>query len=378
VGKYGKRDDTIVHEADPYNAEPSRAALDGLPITPLDVLYGRNHGRIPQVDADTWQLDVGGLVQTPLTLTLAELRHRFPQHSVVATLVCAGNRRAELMRARPIPGQIAWGPGAISTAEFTGARLADVLAAAVLSPDTAHIAFTAPDLAPNAVPPQTFGASIPVAKATAGEVLLAWEVNAAPLPAVHGGPVRAVVPGYIGARSVKWVRRITAQDHPSDNYFQAVDYRLLPADADPNQVDPGEGLALGVVALNAAILRPDEDQTLPTGPTEVSGYAIAGEDRRIARVDVSLDAGHSWQQADLGPDLGPWAWRLWQAIVSLPRGQTEIIARAWDTSGTVQPESLDQVWNPLGYANTAWHRIRVTGRPVDATIQVPRGPVKAT
>jgi sulfite oxidase len=362
VGKYGKRDDMVVYETDPYNAEPSRAALDGLPITPLDVFYGRNHGPIPQVDADTWRLEVGGLVQHPLTLTLAELRRRFPQHSLVATLVCAGNRRAELMRARPIPGQIAWGPGAISTAEWTGARLADVLAAAGLRSDTAHIAFTAQDVSQRAVPPQPFGASIPVAKATAGEVLLAWEINDVPLPAAHGGPLRLVVPGYIGARSVKWVQRITAQDHPSGNYFQAADYRLLPADADPIQVRPGDGLPLGVVALNAAILRPEEDQTLPAGPTEVSGYAIAGEDRGIARVDVSLDAGHSWQLADLGPEVGPWAWRLWQATVNLPAGQTEIIARAWDTSGAVQPERPDQVWNPLGYANTAWPRIRVTGR----------------
>jgi sulfite oxidase len=237
-----------------------------------------------------------------------------------------------------------------------------VLAAAGLGSGTEHIAFTAEDVSLTAVPPQPFGASIPVAKATADEVLLAWEINGASLPAVHGGPVRVVVPGYIGARSVKWVQRITAQDHPSTNYYQAVDDRLLPADADPVRASRGDGLPLGVVALNAAILCPEEGQTLPAGPTKVSGYAIAGEDRGIARVDVSLDAGQSWQQADLGSAVGTWAWRLWTATMDLPAGNTEIVARAWDTSGAVQPEHRDQVWNPLGYANTAWPRIRVRCR----------------
>lgn len=362
MGDYGKRDDMIVYQAEPYNAEPPPAALDGLPITPVDLFYGRNHGPIPQVDPDAWHLEVGGLVQRPLTFTLADLRRRFRQHSLVATLACAGNRRGELMRTRPIAGQIGWGPGAISTAEWTGARLADVLADAGLTSETAYVEFLGQDLSQQADPPEPFGASIPMAKATAGEVLLAWEMNGIPLPAAHGGPVRVVVPGYIGARSVKWVRRITAQDHPSHNYFQAVDYRLLPADADATRALPGAGLPLSTVAVNAAILRPEENEALPAGPTEVSGYAIVGDARSVARVDVSLDAGRHWQQADLGHDVGPWAWRLWRTIVDLPAGQSEIIARAWDTSATVQPELADQVWNPLGYANTAWPRIHVTTR----------------
>jgi sulfite oxidase len=360
MGEYGKRDDMIVHQAEPYNAEPPAAALDGLPITPLDLLYGRNHGAIQQVDPDTWQVEIDGLVQRPLTLNVADLRRRFPQHSVVATLMCAGNRRAELMQARPIPGQIGWGPGAIATAEWTGVRLADVLADAGLMPNTAHIEFTGQDISQQSDPPQPFGASIPLTKATSGEVLLAWEINSAPLPAAHGGPVRVVVPGYIGARSVKWVRRITAQDHPSRNYFQAVDYRLLPADTDATRARPGDGMPLGVMPVNAAILRPAPDQTVAAGPAEVSGYAIAGDGHGIARVDVSPDAGRTWQQADLGREIGPWAWRLWRTTLDLPTGRHEIVARAWDTSANVQPDRADEVWNPLGYANTAWPRIKVT------------------
>jgi sulfite oxidase len=172
-----------------------------------------------------------------------------------------------------------------------------------------------------------------------------------------------VVPGYIGARSVKWVERITLRTQPSENYFQATAYRLLPAGADLATAGPGEGLSLGVPAVNAAILRPDEGRTLPAGPTRISGYAVAGEDRGVARVDVSLDGGASWQPAVLGADNGPWAWRLWQASVELPAGPVEIIARAWDTAASVQPERPEHLWNPGGYVNNSWSRVRVTSLP---------------
>jgi sulfite oxidase len=365
MGEWDKRDDMIVHQAYPYNAEPPRAALDGLPLTPLDTFYSRNHGPIQQIDPDDWRLTVDGLVEHPLVLSLTELRSRFEERTLVATLQCAGNRRAELAEVRPIPGQVLWGPATISTAQWTGASLADVLAAAGLQPDAGHVAFTATDVSQLADPPQPFGASIPVSKAMAGEVLLAWEMNGAPLPAVHGAPVRVVVPGYIGARSVKWVERITVQEHPSDNYFQALDYRLLAADVDPAKAGPDDGLSLSVVAVNAAILCPEDRQTLPAGPVRVSGYAVAGEDRGLARVDVSVDGGRSWQQADLGPgtEMGPWAWRLWQTTVDLPPGPGEIIARAWDTSATTQPECAAHVWNPQGYVNNSWARVHVTRRP---------------
>lgn len=361
MGNWGKRDDMIVHDVEPYNAEPPCAMLDGRSLTPLDTFYSRNHGPVQQIDPDEWRLDVDGLVDTPLTLSLTELRNRFASRTVVATLQCAGNRRVELAAFRPIPGQTPWGSGAISTAQWTGAALADVLAAAGLRLDAQHIAFAASDVSHVPDPPQPFGGSIPVAKALADEVLLAWEMNGVPLPAVHGAPVRVVVPGYIGARSVKWVRRLTAQEHPSDNYFQAKDYLLLPADADPAAAASGQGLSLGVAALNAAILRPSDRQTLPAGPIQVSGYASAGDHRGVARLDVSVDGGQHWSQADLEPAAGPWAWRLWQVTVKLPPGPGVIVARAWDTSAVVQPESAEHLWNPLGYMNTAWARVRVTG-----------------
>lgn len=358
-----KRADMVVHEQEPYNAEPSRSALAEHVVTPNDTFYGRNHGVMPDIAAQDWRLQIDGMVDRPLELSLEDLKNRFDHRAVVATLQCAGNRRAGLMTVRDIPGQHPWGPGATSTARWLGASLADVLAAAGLHADATDIAFAAPDVAPEASPPQPYGGSISATKAQAGETLLVWEMNGEPLPPEHGGPVRVVVPGHIGARSVKWVQRITAQHRPSDNFFQASAYRLLPADTDTDATRPGDGIPLSAVALNSDILRPEDHAILPAGPTAVAGYAYAGGDRGIVRVDVSIDGGRSWQQAELDAEVSPWAWRFWRTSVDLPTGEATITARAWDSSMAVQPEQPESVWNPKGYINNAWPTITVEATP---------------
>jgi sulfite oxidase len=361
VVAWGKRTGTTVHGDEPFNAEPARAALAEDALTPVDVFYSRNHGPIPDVDPDGWRLTVDGRVDHPLTLSLADLRERFPRREVVATLQCAGNRRLGLLGVRDIPGETPWGPGATSTARWGGAALADVLAAAGSAPDARHVAVTGADVSPDAEPAQPFGASIPAHKARGPEVLLAWEMNGAALPRVHGAPVRLVVPGYVGARSVKWLDRITVQDAPSENYFQAVAYRLLPAEADPAAPHP-DGMALGAVAVNADVLVPDDGATVPAGPTTVRGYAFAGHDRGVGRVDVSTDGGAHWVQAELDPAPGRWAWRFWRTRLDLPPGDTRIVVRAWDTAGATMPEDPAHLWNPKGYVNNAWARVTVHAR----------------
>jgi sulfite oxidase len=351
---WGKRDDMVVHDEEPFNAEPQPSALAGQNLTPVEAFYARNHGPVPDLDPAAWRLRVGGMVDGELVLSLADLQERFRPRSEVATLVCAGNRRAELLAVRPVPGQVPWGPATISTAAWTGVGLGDVLAAAGLRPGAAHVAFSAPDVSPNAG--EAYAGSIPVRKACAAEVLLAWEMNGTPLPRIHGGPVRVVVPGYIGARSVKWVQRVTAQAQPSQSYFQAEDYRLLPPDARPGR---GRGIALGPLTLTAAILAPGDGALLPAGRTVVTGYALAGEGRGVARVDVSTDGGRSWTQAEVEGAAGPWAWQHWRTTVDLPAGRTEVTARAWDDAGATQPEFPASLWNPAGYANTSWPRIEV-------------------
>ena len=355
---WDKRADTIVHGESPYNAEPTPAALGAAAVTPTESFYSRNHGPIPDVAADRWRLRVDGRVTSPLDLGFDELTSRFDPHEVTATLQCAGNRRAGLLEVREIAGEDPWGPGATSTATWRGARLAEVLRAAGVEPgDGLHVAFSAPDESELASPTQPYGSSVPLSKALSEEVLLAWEMNGAPLPRVHGGPVRVVVPGYIGARSVKWVDGITVQDRPSDNYFQATAYRILPPDADPDAAGPGDGISLSSVALNCAILVPDDGASLAAGALTVRGYALAGDDRGVARVDVSLDGGESWRQADLDPELGPWAWRFWSLSADIRPGPLWILARAWDTTGALQPESAAALWNPKGYANNSWARV---------------------
>jgi sulfite oxidase len=351
---WGKRDDMIIHDEEPFNAEPPPGALAGRPVTPIDAFYSRNHGPSPDLDPASWRLRIDGLVDRELVLSLDDLQQRFATRTEVATLECAGNRRAELLAVRPIPGQVPWGPATISTAAWTGVSLSEVLAEARPGAGAAHVAFTAPDVSPSVG--QFYGSSIPLRKACSEEVLLAWGMNGAPLPRIHGGPVRVVVPGYIGARSVKWVRRISVQARPSESYFQAEDYRLLPPDAEPA---PGRGISLGPLTMTSGILCPDDGGRVPPGPTEVIGYAFAAEGRTVARVDVSLDGGGTWTQAVVDAPPSPWAWQLWHTTLDLPPGPAEITARAWDDTGTTQPEFPASLWNPGGYDNNSWPRIRV-------------------
>lgn len=355
---WGKRADTIVHERCPFNAEAAPSALARDEITALDTFYCRNHGPIPDISADDWHVDVDGLVATPLSVTFDQLTSRFRAQRIVATLQCAGNRRTEFNEIREIAGEDPWRSGATSTAEWRGARLADVLdAAGVRGGGDLHAAFVAPDVSSLASPPQPFGGSVPLPKAMSDEVLLAWEMNDQPLPRVHGGPVRVLVPGYIGARSVKWVSTITVQKVPSRNYFQAFAYRILPPDRDPDSVGPDAGVSLSTVALNCDILVPEDGAEVAAGPLTIRGYAFAGE-HDVARVEVSIDDGRTWRAAKLAAARSRWAWRRWTLTVDAPPGPLTVRARAWDTTGATQPESAASLWNPKGYANNAWARAR--------------------
>jgi sulfite oxidase len=356
VSRYGKRADVIVHELEPFNAETGAAALAEGPLTATDAFYVRGHGAVPEIDPAAWRLRVGGVGGRESDLSLVTLREAFREREVTATLQCAGNRRAGLIAIRNIPGEAPWGPGATGTATWSGVALSDVLAVAGPLREAAHVGFEGADLCPEAMPAQRFGGSIPLDKACRREVLLAWAMNGEPLAPVHGAPLRVVVPGYIGARSVKWLERIEVRSKPWHGYFQHVVYRLLPEDGTPG---PGAGMPLGLVALNADVLSPADGDTVPAGPVEVRGYAFAGGERHVARVDVSIDAGASWSQAQLLADLGPWAWRHWRSVVELAPGEHEILVRAWDSSAATQPEDEAALWNPKGYVNNARPRIRV-------------------
>lgn len=354
--RYGKRADMVVHEEEPFNAETGAAALAEGPVTATEAFYVRGHGAVPEIVPEAWRLRVHGLVERELDLSLVTLREAFQEREVTATLQCAGNRRVGLMAIRELPGEEPWGPGATGTATWSGVALAEVLALAGPLREAAHVGFEGADLCPEAKPAQRFGGSIPLDKACRPEVLLAWAMNGEPLPLVHGAPLRVVVPGYIGARSVKWLERIEIRSRPWEGYFQHVAYRLLPPDGKPG---PGAGMPLGLVALNSDVLSPANGETVAAGPVGVRGYAFAGGERHVTRVDVSVDGGASWSQAELLEDLGQWAWRQWRMTVDLAPGEHEILVRAWDSSAATQPEEHATLWNPKGYVNNARPRVRV-------------------
>lgn len=356
---YGKRD-VIVHEQEPFNAETTHAALAEGPLTATDAFYVRGHGPVPELDDAAFRLRVTGLVARELTLSMADLRSGLLEiHEVTATLQCAGNRRAGLVAVRDIPGEAPWGPGATGTATWRGVRLADVLAAAQPARGAAHVGMEGVDVAPEVKPaPERFGGSIPLDKACRPEVLLAFEMNGEPLAPVHGAPLRSVVPGYIGARSIKWLDTIELRAEPWGGYFQDVVYRMLPPQDQPA---PGHGFALGIVALNSDVLAPADGAEVAAGPVELRGYAFAGGERAVTRVDVEVDRG-AVQQAELLDDLGRWAWRQWRLTVDLEPGEHEIAVRAWDSSAATQPRDPALLWNPKGYCNNAQARIVVTAR----------------
>jgi sulfite oxidase len=274
---------------------------------------------------------------------------------------CAGNRRADMQQVKPTSGD-PWASGAIGNARWTGVALADVLDAAGSDKDAAlHVAFDACDEVE--MPEEgrfTYGASIPMPKALTPDVLVAFEMNGRPLAPEHGFPLRIVVPGYAGVRSPKWLSAIRVQDKPSDNHIQQRDYKLVPPDVTEDTVVWDKGVTIYEMPLNSAICEPAPRAELKAGQTTVRGYAIATA-RAIVRVDVSVDGGRSWRQAELDhDDTAPWSWTFWSAAVDLPVGEHELAVRAWDSAGQTQPERPDDTWNFKGYLSAAWHRVHVS------------------
>lgn len=357
----GKHRDLIVRSHEPFNGGPAPDALRRDFFTPNELFFVRNHGEIPQVDGDAYRLRVDGRVRNPLALSLADLGN-LPRRRVVSALQCAGARRIEMMAVEPIPNELGWGPEAVSNAEWEGVPLAEVLRMADPEPEARHAAFLGIDETERHGHRFCFGGSIPVEKAWAGEVLLADRMNGEPLPATHGFPLRVLVPGYIGARSVKWLQRITLQETPSENYFQSKAYRLFAPQVRAETVRWEEGMMLGELPVNCFITQPGPEDTVGAGEIEVRGVAIVGGGRSIARVDLSSDGGRNWVSARLGEDHGPWAWRFWDGRVAVSRGKREIVARAFDSAANTQPEDPAKLWNFKGYMNNAWARVRVLGQ----------------
>lgn len=351
-----KRASMIVHQEQPFNAGPPPTELLDAFLTPTDAFFTRNHGTLPLIDPATYMLTLDGLLDRPAHLTLADL-HALPMVCLEATLQCAGLRRNELFSVRPIPGELPWGSEPIGTALWEGIRLADLLEQAGVQAAAQHVAFLGLDDVERRGQHFGFGGSIPLHAVREHEVLLALRMNGEPLTPLHGAPLRVIVPGYIGARSVKWLSRITLQTTPSDNYFQQQAYKRFPAHISADSADWSQGEMLGMLPLNAVICTPTLHQTLPPGRCRIAGYAISGG-TPLMRVEVSWDGGTHWHAAQLSQGAS-WTWRLWEIYAELPPGSQTLIVRAVDASGATQPPDLDQAWNVKGYNNNAWHQLMI-------------------
>ncbi|HEY4101796.1 MAG TPA: sulfite oxidase [Gemmatimonadales bacterium] len=344
-------------DAEGFNsaAWPDPAAPGG--ITETARFFSRSHAPVPHVDPDRWHLEIGGLVQRPQQLRLADLA-AMRRREVTATLVCAGLRRSELLRVAPLPGELPWGPEPASTGRWSGVPLADILGIVGIDPDARYVEFTGLDQIDRDGRQFGFGGSIDIEKARTADVILATHLNDEPLAARHGAPVRAVVPGWIGARSVKWLGAITLRRDPSDNYFQTRAYRMQ-REIDPSKPrDVSAGTALVEVSLNAVIVDPRDGARCRPGPITIRGWAIGSGGTPLRSVEVSADDGIHWTAARISP-TGRWAWSLWEANLSFQTGTHVIAVKATDADGRTQPASLDEVWNVKGYCNNAWHRIAI-------------------
>ena len=363
----GKHERFNVHRQQPFNGGPPLDLLRASFFTPPELFYVRNHAPVPATDLD-WLLEIDGAVQRPLRLDLATLQRDFPRHELAATMQCAGNRRIEMLPELDPQQAVAWGSDAISNGRWAGARLSDVLAASGVTAGARHLAALGRDKiiiensSDNTINSTifSFGGSISLQKALADEVLLAWELNGAPLSPLHGGPLRLLVPGTIGARSVKWLGRITLQGAPSDNHYQQRAYKVFPPEVSAYTVDWSTSEPLGAFEVNSVICTPAPDSVLSAGNNRISGYAIS--DVPVAGVELSVDGGRSWLPADLTADEERWSWRFWEREVELAPGTHELVVRARDVEGNSQPPDVGPIYNFKGYMMNSWQRLRVTVR----------------
>jgi sulfite oxidase len=322
-------------------------------ITPVPHFFVRNHMHEPSaLDPSSWKLSVGGEVDKPFSLTLADLA-KLEAHTVTNTLECAGNGRA--FHNPVVPG-VQWEKGAVGTARFSGPQLKALLERAGLKSTAKHVMFRGLDDVPGRVP--AFIRSIPIEKALEADTLVATKMNGAALTKHHGFPARALVPGWIGAASCKWLTEIKLLDKPFDGNFMSPGYRI------PNQpVKPGEAVkpeethsvtALGVKSLIAA---PLEGATTKSKLITVRGAAWAGE-ADITKVEISTDGGDTWQPAALDAEHARYTWRLWSyRWKPAKRGDYVIRSRATDNQGRTQSATAE--WNPSGYLYNAYDQVKV-------------------
>ena len=332
-------------------------------LTPNEAFYVRWHLAIipTRVDEAAFRLTVGGHVQSPLSLSLADLRRDFQPVSVVAVNQCSGNSRSFF---RPSMPGVQWGHGAIGNARWTGVRLADILARAKVREKPVDVSFNGLDgpvlpPAPNFAGTPDFVKSLAFDRANDGEVMVAYEMNGKPLPMLNGFPLRLVVPGWYATYWVKALSEITILHKPFDGFWMAKAYRV------PNTPDFQESpdalakqtVPIARMTVRSLFVRPEPGERITAGaPYEVEGLALDGG-KGIRRVEVSTDGGTSWAEARLERDLGNYSWRRWRFSWPAAPGRHVLMARATNAAGERQTASQ---WNRSGYARKVIESVEVT------------------
>lgn len=314
-------------------------------ITPPGLHYVLVHYDIPDTDAATWTVSIAGAVERRLELSLADLADR-EQHTVRVTMECAGNGRAGV---RPRPVSQPWITGAVGTADWSGVRLAELLAEARPTAGAVDVVFRGADHGVDHAVEQDYERGLPLAEALGSDVLVATAMNGQPLLPQHGHPVRLVVPGWYGMASVKWLREIRVIDREYDGYQNAVAYRL-------QEHADGPSVPVTRIEPRAMLVPPgfpdflSRTRVVEAGPTELRGRAWSGWGV-VTRVEVSTDDGLSWADCELGPDNGPHAWRGFHTTWDARPGVSRLRVRATDETGRAQP--TEPVTTLGGFTNNA-------------------------
>lgn len=345
----------IIRQEKPFNAEPPLPNLLDHWLTEYGTFFQRSHGNVPKIDAGGYQLTVEGMVDRPVKLSLGELKEKFPQVTTTATITCAGNRRSEF-RSDKITG-VQWHAGAISTAEWSGVSLAEILKHAGVQAGAKHVWFEGLDDVPEGGQTIAFGGSIPLekaitaTKATPG-TLLAHTMNKQLLPTEHGAPLRGVVPGYIGARSVKWLGKIVVSDRPSPNHFIADVYKIVTKGTEDERKSTPPIYEHALNSVSCRWKLDDEKKRL-----QLSGFALASghADCLIQKVEVSIDDGKSWMAAKLTSPQREFCWSFWEAVLPADAPGKTALVKATDSRGETQPREMQ--FNLKGYQYNAWHQI---------------------
>ncbi|MBB6015246.1 sulfite oxidase [Deinococcus radiopugnans] len=328
----------IVRQASPPNLEMPFHTLDER-ITSGAGHYVRSHFPAPELNAQDWRLRLGGLVDSPLELSLEDLK-AMPPHTLTATMECAGNGRLYLSPRRP---GVQWDLGAVGTAEWTGVRLSDVLERAGVTPGALEVVLEGADCGTLTDPGRTpgeihYARSLPLSKAL-DDVLLAYAMNGQPLTRDHGFPVRAVVPGWYGMAAVKWLTTLHVTGTPYQGFFQTVDYSFW---AFRDGLSP-QMVPINAMLVKAQIARPaPHDAVKADSSCEVTGAAWTGNGN-VTRVEFSGDGGQTWADAELLDAPQPGVWRRWRALWQTPAqpGPVTLLARASDSAGRTQEDGYD-------------------------------------